>query len=72
MKLWHHADEARKRICPVSLGSDMSITCAVDDCMAWRWVMTHIKNPENPDGDLIQSHTTHGFCGMAGIPNDKA
>lgn len=43
--------------------------CTGSKCMAWRWVETHIKNPERPDGDLISSGDTHGYCGLAGKPH---
>jgi hypothetical protein len=42
--------------------------CMGSKCMAWRWVRTHIKNPAAPEGDLIASDDTHGYCGMAGPP----
>ncbi len=40
--------------------------CIGSACMAWRWYRTHINNPDNPKGDLIESTHTHGFCGLAG------
>ncbi len=40
--------------------------CLGSGCMAWRYVLTHIENPKAPGGDLIPSHDSHGFCGLAG------
>lgn len=44
--------------------------CIGSACMAWRWLSTHINDPENPKGDLIWSRDTHGFCGLAGHPHE--
>lgn len=46
----------------------LSTSCIADGCMAWRWVETHIANPEDPKADLIASGDTHGLCGLAGQP----
>lgn len=58
--------EALRKICllPSAYGS----TCIGSRCMAWRWVETHINNPDAPEGDLITSGDTHGYCGLAGEP----
>lgn len=38
--------------------------CIGAECMAWRWVQTHIYDNE---GNLtILSGDTHGYCGLAG------
>jgi len=42
--------------------------CIGKQCMGWRFARTNIKNPDAPDGDLISSEDTHGYCGLAGIP----
>lgn len=40
--------------------------CAGSECMAWRFVETHIKDAE---GNLtVLSGDTHGYCGLAGKP----
>jgi hypothetical protein len=36
--------------------------CVGAECMAWRWVETHIKK----DGKAQLSGDTHGYCGLAG------
>lgn len=46
--------------------------CVASACMAWRWVETHIHDPDNPKGDLIVSGDTHGYCGLAGDPISAA
>ncbi len=48
--------------------SASDFNCIADACMAWRWVETHINNPDAPHGDLIPSGDTHGYCGLAGDP----
>ena len=47
---------------------ELETTCIASDCMAWRFTRTHIKNPDDPKGDLIESGDTHGYCGLAGKP----
>ena len=84
MQVCHAIEDAKKCWCPfvrhTSDGDDASCNresdqgvemwnaCIADRCMAWRWTMTHIRDPKNPTGDLIASHDTHGFCGLAGQP----
>lgn len=45
--------------------------CMGSGCMMWRWVVTHVKNPDAPEGDLISSDDTHGVCGLAGYPAEN-
>lgn len=68
----HSEEDAKNKLCPVmstSVGvidaaSFEYITCCASDCMAWRWVETHIKDA---DGNLtVLSGDTHGYCGLAG------
>lgn len=39
--------------------------CIGSECMAWRWVETHISDGQ---GGLTPSSETHGYCGLAGLP----
>ncbi len=77
VKVCHAEVEARKKWCPFARGNSIarervSATgeydnrCIGSACMAWRWEMTHIEDKHNPGGDLVESHDTHGFCGLAG------
>ena len=46
--------------------------CLGSDCMAWRWVETHVQGPMKDDGslgDMVASGDTHGVCGLAGPPS---
>lgn len=43
-------------------------SCIGAKCQAWRWWGTHINDPENPQGDMVFSDRTYGFCGLAGRP----
>ena len=82
MKISHSEETARKKWCPfvrratqladnsVSSNreweSEAGYDCIASDCMAWRWVETHIKDE---GGDLtVMSGDTHGYCGLAGVP----
>jgi hypothetical protein len=60
--------DAKEMTCPLTLGDSGPWPCVGSLCMAWRWVETHIKNPDCPDGDMIPSGDTHGYCGLAGKP----
>ena len=42
--------------------------CVAEHCMAWRWWTTHVNDPADPGGDLIESRDTYGYCGLAGEP----
>lgn len=58
----NHADGTVRKL-DIAMGS----LCIASDCMAWRWVETHIQDRF---GNLtIKSGDTHGFCGLAGIPS---
>ena len=61
--------KTHEALCPMSMGQGSvtrAVTCRGARCMAWRWVRTHINNPDG--GDMIPSEDTHGFCGLAGPP----
>ena len=63
--------DARKKWCPFAANEAEPVApsltrCLGSGCMAWRWVFTHINDPNNPSGDLIESSDTHGYCGLAG------
>lgn len=60
--------DAKMVTCPLSIPTAVRAPCEGSRCMAWRWVETHIKNPDAPAGDLIYSDDTHGYCGIAGDP----
>lgn len=64
--------EANGKLCVLGTGADTHARqghCIGSECMAWRWVETHIKDPEWPEGTrLIASSDTHGYCGLAGKP----
>lgn len=47
-------------------GSDAVAKCLASDCMAWRWVETHINDPAG--SGMIITGDTYGFCGLAGQP----
>lgn len=47
---------------------NINYCCIGSACMAWRWHHTHVTNPDNPKGDLIESGDTYGSCGLAGAP----
>ena len=49
-------EEAKKKICPMSMNGDQYMRCIASRCMAWRWEQTAIEY-EDP---------TRGFCGLAG------
>ncbi len=51
------------------VGSDLqpSNRCIAYECMAWRWVETHINDPEGGP-DMVPSGDTHSYCGLAGDP----
>lgn len=70
-KFCHEETEATdKAVCPVMpFFQDAPRFCVGRHCMAWRWAETHILNPDDPTGDLVISHDTHGYCGMAGAPH---
>ena len=64
-------DEAYEKQCHLRFGGtypEMNRPCIASQCMAWRWVRTHINNPDDPGGDLIPSSRTYGYCGLAGRP----
>jgi hypothetical protein len=66
MQFCHSEKEARGKICPaLPLDQGAPAMCFASDCMAWRWVMTHIRNEETGDLDM-PSGDTHGYCGLAG------
>lgn len=66
----HSETEATQTmLCPVMPWyHDAPVSCMGQRCMAWRWVATHIPNPQDPHGQLVLSEATHGFCGMAVDP----
>ena len=43
------------------------LRCSASRCMAWRWHTTHIADPTGGP-DLVESHDTYGYCGLAGAP----
>lgn len=47
-------------------GKEAFAKCMASECMAWRWIDTHVQNPAHPDGDLIRSTRSYGTCGLAG------
>ena len=57
-------EEAEKKICPMSMNSELTHWCAGPKCMAWRWA----KLPDMTDDGKIRLDpvysTTHGYCGM--------
>lgn len=67
-----HSEEDAKfgKICPILAPDPNGIptSCQGSMCMAWRWVKTHIHDPDNPTDDLVESTDTHGYCGLAGDP----
>ena len=75
----HSAEDAKLMWCPfVRIGDDTlaatnrpssaGYQCVAGGCMAWRWVETHVEDPDGKFGELIQSGNTHGYCGLAGDP----
>lgn len=58
--------DAHKKRCPAPMGTmhdeRTQNHCIGDECMAWRWVQTHILK----DGVTQLSSNTHGYCGFAG------
>lgn len=72
MPVLHEEANLGQTICPLTIGRAFSPggagSCIGGQCMAWRYARTHIKNPDAPDGDLIPSGDTHGYCGLAGAP----
>lgn len=51
----HTEDEARKKTCQESIGTDLPqpYKCMASDCMAWLWASTRADNQGR------------GFCGLA-------
>ena len=55
-------EEADKKICPMSMNSELTHLCAGPKCMAWRWKET--ADWKEGSDFLITYSTTHGYCGM--------
>lgn len=79
MKFCTEEAEAKNKTCHLSIGVNPvygadghgimqggPYGCLGSSCMAWRWVRTHINNPDG--GGMIPSDDTHGYCGLAGHP----
>lgn len=67
MKVCQSINEAKTKWCPFAgkqRAQRQDELCIADECMAWRWVVTHINDA--PGGDLYPTHDTHGVCGLAG------
>ena len=69
--------DAKKKLCPamstsvrgIDAASFEWINCCASECMAWRWVETHIADEH---GNLtVMSGDTHGYCGLAGKAWEK-
>lgn len=78
MPILHEEANLKETICPLSFSVQEIRSpdwngvrepgpwpCSGRRCMAWRFGRTNIKGP---DGDLVRSDDTHGFCGLAGVP----
>ena len=72
MQVCHHKEEVKTMYCPMKASEDTNAFCDGADCMAWRWVETHIRSSDERENDLVPSDDTHGFCGMACTPRIKA
>lgn len=70
-------DEAKTKACcsgiyrPVDNGP-----CIASDCMAWRWVVLTEYQPLNYATSMQSpipktTKTVHGYCGLAGRPEDR-
>lgn len=66
-------DARATKTCPMSLARPDGMHsyggphgCHGSDCMAWRWVETHL--PDEHGNLTVLSGDTHGYCGMAGPP----
>ncbi len=61
-------DEAREKYCVQSISTGER-TCGGSVCMAWRWdrVLVPVKH-ETLTCSKLRDSTTHGYCGLAGMP----
>ena len=66
MKICVSEKEARSKTCPLSMSAPRGELCIGSECMAWRWVRTHINDA--PGEPMYESDNTHGYCGLAGLP----
>jgi hypothetical protein len=84
MPLTIYTEEAKagEMICPLSFGvQEIRLAdgsglrqggpwpCCGAKCMAWRWARTHIRTSATEG--LVFSENTYGFCGLAGVPDQK-
>ena len=69
---WFTPEEALDKWCPFARSETRSapaipdVTCLGSDCMAWRWVRTHVKNEAGDD--TVATTDQYGYCGLAGDP----
>lgn len=71
-------EEARRRTCPVSMGSEAHKKCSGSTCMAWRWseereaIYKDSQEPVQPmtvySSREVEYWPNEGYCGLAGKP----
>ena len=69
---WFTPEEAIDKWCPHARPGMRDapgmpdVNCLASDCMAWRWVRTHVAKDNHPT--LSATEDKYGYCGLAGDP----